>query len=623
MSHFLQYFIWLPLLGFIVSLCIPKLKESLLAIWAIGVSFVFFVSAICFASYWMVQGSLPLNQKHLTVFQTDDIEIFIDFYFDTSTAVFSVVGSFIMLLVSMFSRYYLHRDEGFKRFFSTAMLFFLSYSILVFSGNFETLFLGWEVVGLCSFLLIGFYRDRYLPVKNSMKVISLYRLGDICIILAMWMSHHLWHENITFEKLNFPEDVILHVSEHRGYAYFVASMIVIAAAIKSAQWPFSSWLPRAMEGPTSSSALFYGGLSVHMGVYLLIRTYPYWENMSSIHYVIIFMGLITAFVANLIARVQSSVKAQIAYASAAQIGIIFIEIALGWHWLALVHTSGNMLLRTYQLLVSPSVLSYELHNMVFSFQPKPRKKLSSIMTRMNSTFYLWSIKEWKMDDFLTSVLWNPFKRIGFSVRFLTSKWMLVSYFIILVFGTYIYYHQSMIPPHVFEWLPDSFSLLTLILILSAFSDKGDARHAWLVIVFSHLFMTLSIALLNENFGHNHMMIYLSGTLISAVTGYVCLHRMYALDRDIQLNQFHGYVYEHPKTAIVFLIACLGFLGLPFTPSFIGIDLLFSHIHKHEEIIIVLTALSFLVVEIAILRIYTRVFLGQYKKANHAMAYRSS
>jgi NADH:ubiquinone oxidoreductase subunit 4 (subunit M) len=181
----------------------------------------------------------------------------------------------------------------------------------------------------------------------------------------------------------------------------------------------------------------------------------------------------------------------------------------------------------------------------------------------------------------------------------------------------------MIPPHVFEWLPDSFSLLTLILILSAFSDKGDARHAWLVIVFSHLFMTLSIALLNENFGHNHMMIYLSGTLISAVTGYVCLHRMHALDRDIQLNQFHGYVYEHPKTAIVFLIACLGFLGLPFTPSFIGIDLLFSHIHKHEEIIIVLTALSFLVVEIAILRIYTRVFLGQYKKANHAMAYRSS
>jgi NADH-quinone oxidoreductase subunit L len=74
--------------------------------------------------------------------------------------------------------------------------------VVIFSGNFETLFIGWEFLGITSFLLIAFYRDRYLPIKNALKTISLYRLGDICLILALWMSHHLWHQNITFLQLN-------------------------------------------------------------------------------------------------------------------------------------------------------------------------------------------------------------------------------------------------------------------------------------------------------------------------------------------------------------------------------------------------------------------------------------
>ena len=151
----------------------------------------------------------------------------------------------------------------------------------------------------------------------------------------MWASHHLWHENISFMKLNNFELVHNHLLEHSIIGFFISIMILVAAAAKSAQLPFSSWLPRAMEGPTPSSAIFYGSLSVHLGVFLLLRTFSFWEHQISVRILIGILGLTTSIIASLIARVQSSIKSQIAYSSIAQIGIIFIEVALGWEDLAL------------------------------------------------------------------------------------------------------------------------------------------------------------------------------------------------------------------------------------------------------------------------------------------------
>lgn len=274
MSILLQFFLWIPLIGFLISTLLPRKKESFISVLTISAVGLHLLCIIIFVINWLFNHSPILNIKHIVLFNSEDIEIFIDFYFDKTTAFFALLGSFITILVSIFSRYYLHRDEGFKRYFTTILLFFLGYNLIIFSGNFETLFIGWEILGICSFLLIAFYRNRYLPVKNALKITSFYRFGDICLILAMWMSHHLWHENITFSELNNSELVLQHIKEHNWYAVFIALMIVIAASVKSAQFPFSSWLPRAMEGPTSSSAIFYGSLSVHLGVFLLLRTYP-------------------------------------------------------------------------------------------------------------------------------------------------------------------------------------------------------------------------------------------------------------------------------------------------------------------------------------------------------------
>ena len=623
MSELLQLFIWIPLVGFLISLFIPRKKESILSAIAISSVGIHLTGILILVMFWLMNNYPTLNIKHIVLFKTRNIEIFIDFYFDKITAVFAVVGSLLVFLVAVFSRYYLHREEGFKRFFNTILLFFLGYNLVIFSGNFETLFIGWEILGICSFLLIAFYRDRYLPVKNALKVISIYRLADVCLILAMWMSHHLWHENITFLKLNDLQLVGEHLQEHNWYGVFISVMILAAAASKSAQLPFSSWLPRAMEGPTTSSAIFYGSLSVHLGAFLLLRTFPYWESLAIIKILIIIIGLSTSIISTTIARVQSSVKTQIAYSSIAQIGLIFIEVALGFHILALLHFTGNAFLRTYQLLVSPSVLSYLTHNMFFNFIPKNKDGNNSFFTKVKNSFYMLSIKEWNLDFMLYRYLWQPFKWLGNKLDFLTNKLVVIALAVLYLVGLYCKLFQEGISIELFNFLPFVFSFGGLILILKSFTERGDSMRAWNLVIAGQLFITLSIALLNENFGPNHVLIYLSGVGISAVVGFICLKKIKLIDNNIDLNQFHGYIYEHPKISFIFLISCLGLVGFPFTPTFIGIDLLFSHIHKHQVLLIIFTSLSFVFIELSIIRIYARIFMGQHKKAYHAIAYKSS
>lgn len=623
MSQILQLFVLIPLFYFIVSLVFPRKNEKLIAQTAITGISIHLAGITGFILYWLINGHPILDIKHITLFKAGDIDIFIDFYFDKVTAVFALVGAMISLLVIVFSRYYLHRDDGFKRFFSTILMFFFAYNVVIFSGNFETLFMGWEILGVCSFLLIAFYRDRYLPVKNGLKVISIYRLGDICLILTMWMSHQLWHENITFFKLNDAALVQGHLQEHNWYGVFICLMLVIAAAIKSAQLPFSSWLPRAMEGPTTSSAVFYGSLSVHLGVFLLLRTYPYWESVTSIKVLVIVIGLLTSLIAAGIARAQSTVKTQIAYSSITQIGLMFIEVALGFHVLALIHFAGNAFLRTYQLLVSPSVLSYLIHDMVFNYKPQQQSVKNSFFNRIRNSFYVLSVKEWNLDGLMYRFLWSPFKWIGNKLNFLTGKIAGFVLVLLLLGGLYADLSPENIPAGVGGYLPVIFSLTALLLILKAFTERENAKRAWRFIFGAQLFLALAIALFHEDFGPDYMLIYLGGIVFSSAVGYVCLSKIERIEKNIDLNRFHGHTHEHPVVAFIFLLSCLGLVGFPYTPTFIGIDLLFSHIHKQEIALIVFIALSFIFMEFAILRIYARIFLGQHTKNYHPIAYRSS
>jgi NADH-quinone oxidoreductase subunit L len=622
MEETLQIFVLIPLVGFFLSLVVSEKKEGLLSWIAVVTIGVQLSLAIGYTGLWLLKGRHSVNFNSPNIFETKGYSFFLSFYFDKISAAYLLVGGILVSLVTRFSRYYLHRESGYKRFFNTVLFFYTGYSITVLSGNLETLFIGWEILGICSFLLIAFYRNRYLPVKNAVKVFSIYRIGDIGILLAMWMSHHLWHENITFQKLNNFELVHEYLMSHSSTGVFIAMMLVLAAAVKSAQLPFSSWLPRAMEGPTPSSAIFYGSLSVHIGVFLLLRTFHFIEQQVSVRVFIAIMGIVTAVVATGIGRVQSSIKSQIAYGSIAQIGLIFIEVALGLQTLALFHFAGNAFLRTYQLLVSPSVVTYLIREQFYRYSPDDTSIESKYPTRIASSLYILCLKEFNLDNLMYTYLWNPMKVLGRKIHFLSLNKLIIFFVPLYISGIFLWFYQNNIPQNAIHLLPILFSLFGLLMVLKAFTERYRTRMSWVLIILNHAWVALSISF-NEHFSLSHISLYLSGILVAGIFGYLTLRRIKRLEGNIDLDRFHGHVYVHPKIAFAFFIACLGVSGFPITPSFIGEDLIFSHIHEDQILLALLTALSLIMDGLAIIRIFARVFFGPHTKTYHEVAYRSS
>ena len=622
MEHILQYFLLVPFLGFVVSIFLPEKNEKLISGIAFGTVFIQFLGLILFIVFWIINGSEDLNLKEITLLKTDHYEFFIDFYFDKIGAVYLFVGALLTSMITTYSRYYLHREKGYKRFFNTVLFFFFGYNLAILAGNFETLFIGWEIIGISSFLLIAFYRERYLPVKNAFKVFSIYRIGDVGLLLTMWASHHLFHENITFMKLNNYELVNEHLQSHSFIGVFIALCLACAAAAKSAQIPFSSWLPRAMEGPTPSSAIFYGSLSVHLGVFLMLRTYPFWEHQTTMRIAIGLMGFTTSIAASLMARVQSSVKSQVAYSSISQIGIIFIEIALGFETLALIHFAGNAFLRTYQLLVSPSVVSYLIRDQFYNFQPKSKKPNFFFPKRIENTLYILALKEFNLEGFLNLVLWKPLKTIGKLLDFLDIKRVYYFFIPLFVLGFLAYKFKVDLPQQLISVLPEVFAFIGLVFVFKSFSERKSPFLAWILIVLNHFWIALAIVF-NDKVSVSEIAFYLAGIILAGGIGYIALLQLKKIEMRILISQYLGHVYEHPKFAFFFLLATLGITGFPITSTFIGEDLIFSHIGSNQVILAFFVASSFVVSGIAGIRIYARLFLGPHVKTYHELPYKSS
>lgn len=622
MNELLQYFILLPFLGFIISLFLPESKEKAISWTAFGTVFLQLVGLVAFIIFWIIDGAKDLNLLELSILKTAHYEFFIDFYFDQISAVYLFIGALLTSMITTYSRYYLHREKGYKRFFNTVLFFFFGYNLAILSGNFETLFIGWEIIGISSFLLIAFYRERYLPVKNAFKVFSIYRIGDVGLLLAMWASHHLFHENITFMKLNNYELVNEHLQNHSIIGIFIALCLACAAAAKSAQIPFSSWLPRAMEGPTPSSAIFYGSLSVHLGVFLMLRTFPFWEHQTTMRFAIGLMGLTTSLAASVMARVQSSVKSQVAYSSISQIGIIFIEIALGFETLALIHFAGNAFLRTYQLLVSPSVVSYLIRDQFYNFKPREKAIEDSYPKKIEYTLYILALKEFNLEGFLNMVLWKPLKIIGKSLDFLNIKRIYFLFIPIYLMGFITYKFKLHLPYQLTNMLPELFAFIGLVFVFKSFSERRSPFLAWILIVMNHFWIALAIVF-NDKVSISEIAYYLAGIIVAGIIGYVALLQLRKLERKILINQYLGHVYEHPKFAFFFLLATLGITGFPITTTFIGEDLIFSHIDSNQLFLAFFVASSFVVSGIAGIRIYARLFLGPHVKTYHELPYKSS
>jgi len=608
LSAWIQLMIGIPLVGFIVSLVIPEKQENLLSKVAFYTAGLNLLSIFIFLIFWGLEGFKTLNLEEYVLYKNPNFEFLIDFFFDRIAAVYIVVGSLLTFLITFYSRYYLHREPGYKRFFNTILFFYLGFSLTVLAGNFETLFIGWEVLGISSFLLVAFYRNNYLPTRNAVRVFSIYRIGDVGMILAMWASHHLWHGNVTFLNLENTELVHEHLAGHGGLGLFISLMLLLAAAAKSAQFPFSSWLPRAMEGPTPSSAIFYGSLSVHLGVFLLLRTFPFWEDQISVRIIIALIGLTTAILSTMIARVQTSVKTQIGYSSLTQIGIMFIEVAAGLETLALVHFAGNAFLRTYQLLVSPSIVSYLIREQFYGFNPQKKKIKTGFTSRLILSCYVWSLKEWNLDKLINRIVFRPLKNLGHRLDFLSYKSVLYYFIPSYILGLSLLIAEIKIPENIRVFLPTIFGFIALLMVLKAFSERNSARLSWILLILNHFWMVLAIAE-NELFAWPQVAIYLSGVIFFGVSGLLIIDWLKRLTGQHGLHHYKGYVAKYPIVAFLFLVSALGLMGFPLSPTFLGEDLLFSHIHEDQILLAAIAALTFVMEGIVTIRILARLFMG--------------
>jgi len=309
-------------------------------------------------------------------------------------------------LIGQFSATYLHRERGFFRFFLLLHLFAFGSLLAFAAGSYDLLAAGWELVGITSVLLIAFFHQRPSPVDNGLRVFGVYRACDIGLLVAIFAMHH-WAGTASFAD---------GVPTLRGeQAVIVCLLLLLAAAGKAAQIPFSGWLPRAMEGPTPSSAIFYGAISIHAGAYLLLRAEPLLAHARTASVLVIVIGLATAIHGTLVGRASADAKTSLAYASLAQVGIVFVEIGIGWKWIAVAHILGHAVVRTLQFLRAPSMLHdyHQMHSAIGREVAAAGVQIEDLVPeRTRLWLYRWALDRGHLDTILDRWLIHPLMQLS-------------------------------------------------------------------------------------------------------------------------------------------------------------------------------------------------------------------
>ncbi len=375
-------------------------------------------AAALLASIAILAIMLALGTRHAPIevgswVVIPDYHFSVKFVFDRLSVPFVILSLALCGTIGAFATRYLHREGGFNRFFVFYALFAAGMTIASLAGTIETLFAGWELVGLSSALLVAFFHERAAPVRNGLRVWTVYRVSDAALLVAAVVLHHLTGEG-DFDKLlgdaPWPAG---YAMLSRQQALTVGLLLLLAAAGKSALVPFSGWLPRAMEGPTPSSAVFYGALSVHLGAFLLLRVSPILDLSVGLSIAVACVGLLTAAFAALAARVQTDIKCALSFASLVQVGLITTEIGLGLRYIALVHMIGHACLRTLQFLRAPTLLhDYRtMENAIGTRLPARGGIWAGMLPeRLHVWLYRFALERGYLDAWLTDYLVLPLVR---------------------------------------------------------------------------------------------------------------------------------------------------------------------------------------------------------------------
>ena len=348
-----------------------------------------------------------------------------EFVLDLLSLSYVMLTLVLCAVIGAFSTRYLHRERGYQRFVVLFALVLLGMVTASLSDTVETLFAGWEMVGLSSVLLIAFFQERPSPPRNGLRVWVVYRICDVALMLAAILMHEINGAG-DFDRLvgdkAWPAHDPLLIGPHFT---MLGVLFVIAAAGKSALIPFSGWLPRAMEGPTPSSAVFYGALSVHLGAFLLLRVSPVLDSSIWLQVAVVVLGLSTSAFAYLAGRVQTDIKSALAFASLTQVGIIIAEIGLGFRYLALLHLLGHACLRTLQFLRAPSLL-HDHHQLENAIGSRPREEgvmwEQRLPIKVQHWLYRFSLERGYLDSLLENWVARPFVALFRSLDALETRW---------------------------------------------------------------------------------------------------------------------------------------------------------------------------------------------------------
>ncbi len=377
----------------------------------------FLVAFLCNASVAILMSAGDHNLVVISLgdwFHLPGYRFAVELILDRLSVPFALFSQALIGVVGAFANRYVHKERGFNRFFTLLALFAVGMNLIILAGGIEIAFAGWELVGLSSALLIAFFHDRRLAVENGFRALVVYRVCDAGFLVAAVLIRH-WGGSgdfiHLFGRVEWPGGL---APLEGGRAAVIMLLIVVAVMGKCAQVPFSGWLPRAMEGPTPSSAIFYGALSVHAGVYLLLRFAPL---LSATHAASVLLGtvaLVTAVVATTVGRAQTDIKSSLAYASLTQVSIILIEVALGLYWLAIAHTVGHMCVRSLQFLRAPSLL-HDAHNVENAIgghlEPTGEHYRRMLAKPVQRGLYRFALERAHLDAFLDLVVVRPFVRL--------------------------------------------------------------------------------------------------------------------------------------------------------------------------------------------------------------------
>jgi NADH-quinone oxidoreductase subunit L len=301
---------------------------------------------------WIAGLPFHMANGHMANFQADW-----GFYLDPLSSVMILVVTGIGFLIHVYATGYMDHDNGFYRFFGYFNLFIFFMLMLVLANNYALLFVGWEGVGLCSYLLIGFYFHKKSAGDAGKKAFVVNRVGDAGFVLGMLLmlsvlgSIKFTDVNAVLRSGQFTPEV-----GHFGVLSAMALLLFIGATGKSAQIPLYVWLPDAMEGPTPVSALIHAATMVTAGVYMVARSAALFQLTPQTSNIVAFIGALTAILAASIALVQNDIKRVLAYSTVSQLGYMFLALGVGAYWVAVFHLFTHAFFKALLFLCSGSVI---------------------------------------------------------------------------------------------------------------------------------------------------------------------------------------------------------------------------------------------------------------------------